>query len=156
MPPPLPTRLFSLLALLSAALPLRAEDVPFAAKAEHVILVIWDGMRPDFVNPQNTPNLQALIQRGTFFANHHAVWPTTTEVNGTVLATGAFPARSHVIANQEYRPDINPRGPVHTEEAETIRKGDELTGGKYLGVMTVAEVARKAAQTTVVAGTKTV
>jgi len=156
MPPTLPSRLVSLLALLAAALPLRAEDVPFAPKAEHVILIIWDGMRPDFINPENTPNLEALRQRGTFFANNHSFWPTTTEVNGTVLATGAFPARSHVVANKEYRPDINPRGPVATEEAETMRKGDEISGGKYLGVMTVAEVARKAGLPTVVAGTKPV
>lgn len=142
--------------LFSAALSLDAADAPFTPKAEHVILVIWDGMRPDFINAQNTPNLQALIQRGTFFANNHSFWPTTTEVNGTVLATGAFPARSKVVANQEYRPDINPRGPVHTEEAEIMRKGDEISGSKYIGVMTVAEVARKAGLTTAVAGTKPV
>ena len=155
-PRPLPAHLFSFLVLLAAALPLRSADVPFTPKAEHVILVIWDGMRPDFINPENTPNLQALVQRGTFFANNHSFWPTTTEVNGTVLATGAFPARSHVVANLEYRPEINPRGPVGTEEAETMQKGDELTGGKYLGVMTVAEMARKAGLPTVVAGTKPV
>jgi arylsulfatase A-like enzyme len=157
MPPHhLPTRLIPFLTLLAAALPLRSAGVPFKPKAEHVILVIWDGMRPDFINPQNTPNLEALIQRGTFFANNHSFWPTTTEVNGTVLATGAFPARSHVVANKEYRPDINPRGPVATEEAETMRKGDEISGGKYLGVMTVAEIARQAGLPTVVAGTKPV
>ncbi|MEP6667583.1 MAG: alkaline phosphatase family protein [Chthoniobacter sp.] len=149
-------RLLLPLILAGATLALRAADAPFQPKAEHVLLVIWDGMRPDFINAQNTPNLQALLERGTFFANNHSFWPTTTEVNGTVLATGAFPARSHVVANQEYRPDINPRGPVHTEDAETMRKGDELTGGKYLGVKTVAEVAHQAGQSTVVAGTKPV
>lgn len=146
----------SSLAIVSAASWLHAEDAPFKPKAEHVILVIWDGMRPDFINAQNTPNLQSLVQHGTFFANNHSFWPTTTEVNGTVLATGAFPARSHIVANQEYRPDINPRGPVHTEEAEVMHKGDELSGGKYLGVQTVVETVRKAGQPTAVAGTKPV
>jgi hypothetical protein len=61
-----------------------------------------------------------------------------------------------VVANQEYRPGINPRGPVHTEEAEVMRKGDEISGGKYLGVATVVETARKAGYPTVVAGTKPV
>jgi arylsulfatase A-like enzyme len=153
---PLPSLLLASLTLVSGGFALHAADAPFTPKAEHVILIIWDGMRPDFIDTQNTPNLQALIQRGTFFANNHSFWPTTTEVNGTVLATGAFPARSHVVANLEFRPDINPRGPVHTEDAETIRKGDALSGGKYLGVMTVAELARQAGQTTVVAGTKPV
>jgi arylsulfatase A-like enzyme len=151
-----PTHIFSFLVFQALAFPLRADDGPSKPKAEHVILMIWDGMRPDFVNAQNTPNLQALAQRGTFFANNHSFWPTTTEVNGTVLATGAFPARSHVVANKEYRPEINPRGPVGTEEAEVMHKGDEISGGKYLGVMTVAEIARKAGLSTTVAGTKPV
>jgi len=155
---PLSSRIFACAALVSATLALHAADAPTAykPKAEHVILVIWDGMRPDFINAENTPNLHALAERGTFFANNHSFWPTTTEVNGTVLATGAFPARSHVVANQEYRPDIDPKGPVHTEDAEVMRKGDELSGGKYLGVATVIETVRKAGQPAVVAGTKPV
>lgn len=153
---PLSAFLLAGLTLASLTWSLHAEDAPFKPKAEHVILVIWDGMRPDFINAENTPNLQSLVQHGTFFANNHSFWPTTTEVNGTVLATGAFPARSHIVANQEFRPDINPRGPVHTEEAEVMHKGDELSGGKYLGVATVVETVRKAGLPTAVAGTKPV
>jgi arylsulfatase A-like enzyme len=149
-------RLFAFLAFTDTAFSLAAAETPAAPKAEHVVLIIWDGMRPDFINAENTPNLQALIQRGTYFANNHAVWPTTTEVNGTVLATGAFPVHSRVVANREFRPEIDPRGPVATEALETVRKGDELTGGKYLGVPTVVELARQAGQTTAVAGTKPV
>jgi arylsulfatase A-like enzyme len=130
-------------------------DLP-KAKAEHVLLCVWDGMRPDFITAENTPNLHALAARGTFFANNHSFWITTTEVNGTVLATGAFPARSTVIANREYRPRINLKGAVATEDAETIRKGDELTSGHYLAVPTVAESARAAGFSTVIAGTKPV
>jgi len=149
------TRLLQCLAFASTAMPLHAADAP-APRAAHVILVVWDGMRPDFINAQNTPNLQALLQRGTFFANNHSFWPTTTEVNGTVLATGVFPGRSKVVANREYRPEISPRGPIATEAEETVRKGDELTGGHYLGALTVAEIARTAGQTTAIAGTKPV
>jgi arylsulfatase A-like enzyme len=153
---PFSSRLLAFIATSCAAFPLRAADAPFTPKAEHVLLMVWDGMRPDFITPENTPNLHALAQRGTFFANNHSFWPTTTEVNGTVLATGAFPSRSTVVANREYRPDIDPRGPVATDAAETMRKGDELTGGHYLGVPTVAEIARQAGYTTAIAGTKPV
>jgi len=154
---PLSSLIVASLTLAGAAWSLHAADASaFTPKAEHIILVIWDGMRPDFINAQNTPNLQSLVQHGTFFANNHSFWPTTTEVNGTVLATGAFPARSHVVANSEYRPEINPRGPVHTEDAEVMRKGDEVSGGKYLGVATVVETVRKAGLPAVVAGTKPV
>ena len=154
--PPFPIRLLAVITAWSVAL-LRCEaDEPFTPKADRVILMVWDGMRPDFITPENTPNLHALVQRGTFFANNHSFWPTTTEVNGTVLATGKFPSASTIVANKEYRPDIDPRGPVATDAAETIRKGDELTGGHYLGALTVAEIARQAGYTTAIAGTKPV
>lgn len=113
-------------------------------------------MRPDFITPELTPNLHALAQRGTFFANNHSFWVTTTEVNGTVLATGAFPARSNIVANREYRPSINIIKPVATEAAHTMRVGDALSDGHYLDAITIAEVVQAAGHRTVVAGTKAV
>src|SRR5690348_9377116 len=87
----------------------------------HVVLVVWDGMRPDFVSETNTPALYALASRGVFFKSNHCVYLSSTEVNGTALATGAYPQHSGVIANAEFRPDVDPRGPVATERLETIR-----------------------------------
>jgi arylsulfatase A-like enzyme len=145
----------ALIPILALSLTLQAADLP-KPKAEHVLLCVWDGMRPDFITPENTPNLHALAQRGTFFANNHSMWISTTEVNGTVLATGAFPEHSTIIANREYRPRINPKGAVATEDKETIEKGDELTGGHYIAVPTVAELVRAAGFSTIIAGTKPV
>jgi arylsulfatase A-like enzyme len=128
--------------------------VPAASAADHVLLCVWDGMRPDFIKPDLTPNLHALAERGTFFANNHSFWVSTTEVNGTVLATGAFPVRSKIVANREYRPSINIIKPVQTEAAHTMRVGDALTDGHYLGATTIAELVQASGQRTVVAGTK--
>jgi arylsulfatase A-like enzyme len=144
------------LALISWRASLYAEDTLPAPKAEHVVLMVWDGMRPDFITPENTPNLYALAQRGTFFESNHSFWPTTTEVNGTVLSTGVFPARSGVVANKEYRPEVDPKAPVGTDDDETIHKEDDLSGGHYLGVPTVVELVRQAGLPTAVAGTKPV
>jgi arylsulfatase A-like enzyme len=131
-------------------------NVPAAFAADHVLLCVWDGMRPDFIKPDLTPNLHALAERGTFFANNHSYWVTTTEVNGTILATGTFPSRSRVVANREYRPVINIIKPVPTEAAHSMRVGDALSEGQYLGAPTVAEIVQKAGHRTVVAGTKAV
>src|SRR5262249_24327958 len=73
-----------------------------ARKGDHVVLIVWDGMRPDFVTSQYTPTLYELAQRGTFFMRNHAVYVTTTEVNGVALATGMHPDHSGVIANWQY------------------------------------------------------
>ncbi len=113
-------------------------------------------MRPDFITPAGTPVLHALIQRGTLFANNHSQYVTTTEVNGTVLATGVFPARSGIVANREFRREIDPLRSIATESVVAIRKGDELSGGKYLGVPTIAEMLQRAGVRTAIAGSKPV
>ena len=75
----------------------------------HVVVVIWDGMRPDFVSQENTPTLWKLANGGVVFRNHHAVYPSATNVNGTALVTGVYPGRSGLIANHDYRPEIDSR-----------------------------------------------
>ena len=125
-------------------------------KAEHIVVMVWDGMRPDLVSGQHTPNLWALAQRGVFFANHHPAFPSTTEVNGTALASGLQPGHSGIIGNREFRPEIDPRKGVSTEELEVVRKGDELTHGKHIAGATVAETVQQAGFRTAVAGTKPV
>lgn len=121
---------------------------------KHVVVVVWDGMRPDFINGKNTPTLYDLVHRGVFFAHNHAVYLTSTEVNGTALATGDYPQHSGVIANREFRPDIDPRVPIATEALEAIRKGDELGG--YLGAPTLAETLQRRGYRTAIAGSKPV
>ncbi len=57
------------------------------APTEHVIVMVWDGLRPDSVTEQDTPTLFRLSKEGSFFAHHHPVYLSSTEVNGTALAT---------------------------------------------------------------------
>ena len=131
--------------------------VAFAkGKAEHVVVVVWDGMRPDFISPQYCPNLYALATNGVFFKNNHCAYVSSTEVNGTALATGVHPGRSRVIANTEYRPEISVTGSFATEGLDAIRRGDLLTGGHYLGVETLAEILQDNGISTIIAGSKPV
>jgi arylsulfatase A-like enzyme len=142
-----------LLASLLAALPKTALA---KGKSDHVVLMVWDGMRPDFVLPQHTPNLFALATNGVFFKNHHSVYVTSTEVNGCVLATGVYPNRSGIMANSEFRPEIGWLSAFGTESLDAIRRADLLTRDQYLLVPTVAEIIQDAGYPTVVAGTKPV
>ena len=127
-----------------------------AAAERHVVVVVWDAMRPDFVTEKNAPNLCALARSGVTFANHHSVYLSATEVNGTAISTGAYPARSGIISNHEYRPDIDPLKAINTEEIKAVRKGDQVMPSGYLAVPTVAERVQAAGKTTAVAGAKPV
>ena len=121
-----------------------------------MVIVVWDGMRPDFVSAETTPILWKLAQGGVTFRNHHAVYLTATHVNGTAIETGMYPEHSGLIANYDYRPDIEKTKFVSTEQTGVINKGDAISSGHYLNVPTLAEMVRAAGGRTAVAAAKTV
>src|SRR5436309_9716777 len=126
-------------------------------KAErHVVVVVWDGMRPDFLGQENTPALWKLANEGVVFRNHHAVYPSATNVNGTALVTGVYPGHSGLIANHDYRPEIDSKHSIDVEIPKAVEKGDELSGGKYISFPTIAEIVQRAGGRTAIATAKTV
>ena len=141
--------------LFASALLLTA-SLAVGANERHVVVVVWDGMRPDFVSPENTPNLVRLSEEGVSFSRHHPVFLSSTEVNGTALATGAYPSHSGIIANNDFRPAIDSQKVVEMQVPTVIRNGDELTGGHYLGRPTMAELLQARGLTTAIAGSKQV
>jgi arylsulfatase A-like enzyme len=122
----------------------------------HVVIVVWDGMRPDFVSEQKTPNLWKLAREGVTFRNHHSVYPSATMVNGTAMATGVYPEKTGIIANRVYRPDIDSHHTLDVEVRSVAEKGDQLSGGKYIAAPTIAELVQRTGARTVIAGAKTV
>src|SRR5437762_12281140 len=127
-----------------------------ANQPRRVVVVVWDGMRPDFVSEQNTPALWKLSREGVTFRNHHAVYPSATIVNGTALVTGVYPGNNGIIANHIYRPDIDPHHAVDVELPPVVKKGDEVSEGKYISVPTIAELVQRAGGRTIIATAKTV
>jgi arylsulfatase A-like enzyme len=141
------------MALLSVAV---VPPVLANGKAQHVVLVVWDGMRPDFIKPQYCPTLYSLATNGTFFRRHHPAYVSSTEVNGTALATGSHPGRSGIIANTEYRPELSVLSTFATEGMDAIRRGDLLTDGNYIQTPTIAEILQDTGIATITAGSKPV
>lgn len=145
-----------LVALLFSVAPVALSEQEPAPTDRHVVVVVWDGMRPDSVTERDTPALWKLARDGVTFRQHHSVYPTATNVNGAAIATGVYPNRNSLLANREYRPQINPRTAFENCEPSIIKKGDEVTGGKYLGAPTIAEMVHAAGRRTAIAGTKSV
>ena len=135
-------------ACAAAAVPVKSE--------RHVVIVVWDGMRPDFVSEQNTPTLWKLAREGVTFRNHHAVYPSATNVNGTAMVTGVYPGKSDIVANYVYRPDIDPYHVLGIELPSVVEKGDQLSGGKYVSAPTIAEFVQRAGARSSIASAKTV
>lgn len=145
------------LALLACFLPAFVHGEKEAPPGDrHVVVVVWDGMRPDFVSERNTPALWKLAQEGVTFTKHHSVYLTATNVNGAAMATGVYPNRNGLLANREFRPAIDPRKAFENADWAIIQKADQVTGGKYIAAPTIAEIVRAAGRKTAVVGTKSV
>jgi arylsulfatase A-like enzyme len=128
----------------------------FAGEPRHVVVVVWDGMRPDFVSEQNTPTLWKLAKEGVTFQNHHSVYPSATNVNGAAINTGVYPGGSGILANHVYRPELDAKKSIDVEVSAVVEKGDLWSAGKYVSVPTIAEIVQDAGGTTAIATAKTV
>ena len=135
-------------------IPLAADTPSFDNR--HVVVVVWDGMRPDFVSEETTPTLWKLAREGVTFRNHHSVYPSATMVNGTALVTGVYPGKNGVIANYEYRPEIDRSQSINIESPAAVSRGDEVSGGKFISVPTITELVQGAGERTAIASAKTV
>src|SRR5881394_1848586 len=133
-------RIIFLLSWIVCVFAIRAEP---AKSDRHVVVVVWDGMRPDFVSEKTTPTLWKLAREGVTFRNHHAVYPSATMVNGTAMVTGVYPGKSGIIANHVYRPEIDSQHTLDVELRSVVEKGDQLSGGKYISAPTIAELVQR-------------
>jgi len=87
---------------IAAPSSIRAAAADTRVRPRIFILMVWDGLRPDFVTQHDTPNLFALEREGVRFARHHAQYPTVTMVNAATLATGAPPGVAGIFGDTMY------------------------------------------------------
>src|SRR3954466_13993172 len=132
------------------------ELAPVANRARHVLIVVMDGLRRDQVTAEQMPTLYALSQQGVFFNAHHPVYPSSTQVNATALATGQKPSTSQVIANREYRPELELLKPIDMNDEYYAWLADNKKSKPFVATPTLPEIAHANGKTTVVAGTKAV
>jgi len=72
----------------------------------HMLVIVFDGMRSDYITPGIMPNLYELGQNGVIAKKHHVVYPSVTRVNSPSLATGSYPGNHGLVHNHLYIPSI--------------------------------------------------
>src|SRR5262249_25826338 len=111
----------------------------------HLVLV-WDGLRPDSINPADTPNLFRLRAEGVSFEHSHAVFPTVTRVNATSLATGTYPSRHGIMGNKIYVPSVDKTRAFSNDDHRQLLRMDEAEPGRIATAPALAEVLEKSGQ----------
>jgi arylsulfatase A-like enzyme len=129
--------------LLGAAAGPRAQQA--APSHTHLVIVV-DGLRPDYVTPEVMPRLFRLGQRGIVFRSHHAVFPTVTRVNGSSLVTGAYPETHGLMGNVLYSPDADATKGLDTGDRVNL-EAVERAEGHLLTAPTLSELFAPAGKT---------
>ena len=144
--------LLTALALLGAA----SASAQGRANPRAFVLVVCDGLRPDFATQREMPHLYQLAREGVRFERQHAEYPTVTMVNAAALATGATAGSNGIFGDAMY---LGPalarggaslasdslkafaRGPVGLEDTALLEAANSSGGfgGYLLGLDTIAQ-----------------
>lgn len=128
--------------------------VSLAAKATaepSTLIIVIDGLRPDYVTAERMPNLHAYSESNVVYQQHHAVYPTVTRVNASSIVTGCYPGRHGLMDNAIYIPEANPEKALSAAERSNLEQIEQATGGKLLQVPTLGELLAEAGKSLFVA-----
>ena len=139
MKPIRPARLAALALLLGSV---AACGSPATAPHRHLLIVV-DGLRPDYVTPDVMPVLTALGRRGVVFTHHHSVFPTVTRVNSSSFSTGAYPETHGLLGNSVFFPRVDPASFLDTSDRDNLLKIIDAEG-KLLTAPTMGELLQAA------------
>ncbi|HUF75936.1 MAG TPA: alkaline phosphatase family protein, partial [Longimicrobiales bacterium] len=122
-----------LVALISAAC---AEE----PERDRVLILVVDGLRPDYVTAEIMPRLNALADSGVRAVAHHAVFPTVTRVNGPTIFTGRLPGGHGLLGNAVYLPEVDATRTLDMSSAADLSLIDQATGGQLMTARSLGEM----------------
>jgi hypothetical protein len=88
--------------LLAATAGAETPAVP-ARAADHVIVLMLDGVRPDTLRRVHAPNVAALGKAGTTFWRATATYPSQTRVSFVTVPTGSYPDGHGITGGDEFK-----------------------------------------------------
>ena len=116
---------------------------PGAGRLRHLLIVL-DGLRPDYVRPHLMPALHALGRRGMVMTRHHAVFPTVTRVNAASISTGAYPQTHGLMGNAVFFPRTDPARFLSTSDRANLLRVEAAEDDRLLTATTLGEALQSA------------
>lgn len=115
--------------------------MPFPnASFDKIFLAVFDGLRPDLVNQDLTPNIMRVAARGTWFRQARSVFPPVTRVATTSIATGAPPAVHGIIGNKFFHHPAFSDRIFDTSRVDHIRRAEDVHEGWFVAPDTFGDV----------------
>jgi predicted AlkP superfamily pyrophosphatase or phosphodiesterase len=110
------------------------------------LIVIFDGLRHDYITAENMPNLYSLKKSGGYGMDNHSVFPTVTRVNASSYVTGSYPATHGLLGNTVYFPEVDKTQGLNTGDVNDLILITDATGNKLLTTVSLGELLSKAGE----------
>ncbi len=106
------------------------------------LIVVFDGLREDYITPELMPNLYALGKEGAIGKQNHSVFPTVTRVNAPSIATGTYPYQHGILGNSISIPGLSNFGVINTGNATELIEASDALSGSLLTSISLGELLR--------------
>ncbi|MFC0406700.1 alkaline phosphatase family protein [Roseomonas elaeocarpi] len=106
-------------------------DYSSAARPRRVLVVLFDGLRPDVVTAERMPTLHRFLEGARRFTEASSVFPSITRVCATAIGTGAPPAVNGIIHNGFPDPAAREGRFLDTALADDMRRGAAHHGAAF-------------------------
>jgi phosphonoacetate hydrolase len=110
----------------------KQETKTVSTKVARVVIAVFDGLRPDRISEQLTPNLHRFVTDGLWYREARSVFPSMTRVATTSFATGSHPSQHGVVNNAFFHPAISGGEPLDTSRAAHIRAANAWHDGEFV------------------------
>ncbi|WP_348626655.1 alkaline phosphatase family protein [Mesorhizobium loti] len=120
-----------------------------------ILIVSFDGLRPDLISPELTPNVERVRRSGTTLSRRRTVYPSETRVAFPSLVTGATSGKHGMVGNKYIDRKAVPQLYVDTADARLIERLNRESNGGLMTAPTLGEILHKAGKSLAVLATNT-
>ncbi len=102
------------------------------ANRRRIVIVVFDGLRPDMVTAELMPALRSFADDGAFYAESRCAFPSETRVNQASLVTGCWPGSHGIVGNKFHDPAAPDPDFVNSGDDDHLRDFLARAGGALL------------------------
>ncbi|WP_322084225.1 alkaline phosphatase family protein [Burkholderia sp. BCC1972] len=107
---------------------------------KRVVVVSFDGLRPDLISCRLTPNLHRMQRMGITLSNHCTIYPSETRTGFPSFVTGAPTGAHGMVGNAYLDRAVIPQRYINTSDAVLVRRLDVQSRGHLMGVPALGEI----------------
>jgi hypothetical protein len=111
-----------------------------SSRDARVLIVVFDALRPEFLNSYVMPNLSAFAEAGVRYTDSHSTFPTETRVNQSAVTTGCMPRGHGIVGNKFVVDDLGRRQVLNTGDDAALEAAIPHLRSGLLGVPTLSEI----------------